>query len=331
MTGVALPSTQFRREREATWRALERLVEKIESGGLRSLSPQDLQRLPLLYRATLSSLSVARAISLDRNGLDYLEALSARAYVAVYGARRGFFATAKDFFARRLPRTIRRTWRAVTVAAAATVLGAVVAGVLVARDADRYYDFIDESMAQGRDPAASTESLRAALYSPAEEAGHLTAFASFLFTHNAQIGLLAFGLGFVAGAPTLLLLIVNGLTLGAFAALYGSRSLSVELWAWLLPHGIPEIFAVVLCGAAGFVVAHAMLFPGRRTRLQSLAARGRDAGVLVVGAVCLLFLAGLVEGIFRQAVNDVSVRYVVATAMAAGLTAYVGFAGRSER
>ena len=79
-----MKSVGFRREREGTWAELETLVQRVERGGIADLSPADVSRLPVLYRATLSSLSVARAISLDANLLAYLESLGARAYVAIY-------------------------------------------------------------------------------------------------------------------------------------------------------------------------------------------------------------------------------------------------------
>ena len=84
---LELRSAEFRREREQTWRELEALVERAEKNGVASLDAASLARLPTLYRATLSGLSVARAISLDANLLSYLEALSARAYLSVYGVR----------------------------------------------------------------------------------------------------------------------------------------------------------------------------------------------------------------------------------------------------
>ena len=89
MSAPRLKSTEFRKEREASWRELERLVDRCERKGIRSLEAAELARLPVLYRATVSSLSVARAISLDRNLVEYLEALSTRAYSSVYGVRRG--------------------------------------------------------------------------------------------------------------------------------------------------------------------------------------------------------------------------------------------------
>ena len=74
-----LRSTRFRKERERHWRELARLVDKVERGGVAQLTSGEVARLPGLYRQTLSALSAARAISLDRNLLDFLGSLAARA------------------------------------------------------------------------------------------------------------------------------------------------------------------------------------------------------------------------------------------------------------
>ena len=54
-----------------------------------ALSEEELLSLPLLYRSALSSLSVARATSLDNALVAYLESLCLRGYFYLYGARRG--------------------------------------------------------------------------------------------------------------------------------------------------------------------------------------------------------------------------------------------------
>jgi len=86
--GADLRSYQFRREREAVWQEFEALVTRFEARGIRALNSKELARLPVLYRAVLSSLSVARSISLDRNVLAYLENLASRGYFSVYSPRR---------------------------------------------------------------------------------------------------------------------------------------------------------------------------------------------------------------------------------------------------
>ena len=86
-TELVLKSSEFRKGREASWRELEDLVGRVERRGVRALSLAELLRLPILYRAALSSLSVARTIALDRNLLLYLESVALRSFLAVYGPR----------------------------------------------------------------------------------------------------------------------------------------------------------------------------------------------------------------------------------------------------
>src|SRR5580704_15509399 len=97
---LTLKSQRFRAEREADWLRLERLLQDLEAGHRKKLSDDDVIALPVLYRATLSSLSMARSISLDRNLVDYLESLSTRAYFFVYGARTTLGEQVAAFFLR---------------------------------------------------------------------------------------------------------------------------------------------------------------------------------------------------------------------------------------
>jgi uncharacterized membrane protein SpoIIM required for sporulation len=325
---IVLKSAAFRAEREASWRELEGLVARVERRGVRALSARELARLPGLYRAAVSSLSVARAISLDRNVLEYLESLCARAYLVVYGTRRHLGEALGDFALRRFPAAVRAHGGHVALAALALVL----AGFALTRaDAERFYAFVSPLVAQGRGPTSTTEALRDALYARKDAAEMLTTFAMFLFSHNARIGIMAFAVGFAGGVPSALLVFSNGLVLGAFAAVYHGRGLSLELWAWLLPHGVTELLAVVLCGAGGLALGQALVFPGADERLRSLAVRGREAAVLAIGAVGLFFVAGIVEGVFRQLVHAVPVRYAVAAAFTLLWALYFARAGRARR
>lgn len=327
----ALRSAAFRTEREASWRELEALVGRMERRGPAGLEAPDLTRLPGLYRAALSSLSVARAISLDRNVVDYLESLCARAHLAVHASHRPLGEALAEFVRIRFPRAVRAHARHLAVAWVLVLAGAAAGFALTRADPERFYAFVDPAYAQGRGPASSTDALREVLYTPREAARMLQTFAMFLFSNNARVGLLCFALGFAGGVPAALLLFSNGLVLGAFAALYGGRGLGVDFWAWLLPHGVTELTAVALCGAAGLAIGQALVFPGQEQRLAGLARRGREAGVVALGAVGLFFVAALIEGLFRQLVHAVPVRYAVALGSALLLYGYLLLAGRRER
>lgn len=316
-----LKSQRFRQEREADWRRLERLMDRVEKGSAAALTDDEILAIPVLYRSTLSALSVARATSLDRGLIAYLETLSSRAYFFVYGARGSLRANLAEFFAGGWPAAVRGLWRETLVSALLMTLGALAAAWLVGQEADWYYAFMPPEMSGGRDPAASTAALKATLAGKAESDG-LSAFATFLFTHNAQIALLAFALGFAFCVPTALLVLYNGAVLGAFLTLFISRGLGVEAGGWLLIHGVTELFAVILAGAAGLKIGWAMAFPGEQRRLDAATSAGRQAATVMAGVVVMLFVAGLLEGFGRQLIADTAARYGVALVSAVIWGAY---------
>ena len=331
MREYALRSSQFRAEREATWRELEALLERSDSQGIATLDAAEILRLAVLYRHAVGSLATARAISLDRNVIDYLDALVARAHLRVYGFHQGPAAAVSEFVGRTFPRAVRRFWP--QCAACLAILIASIAGgaTLVSRDVDRYYDIVSPAEAEGRTPAATTEELRRVLYrTSGGEAFELQAFAAFLFTHNAQVGLLCAASGIAAGAPVPYLIATSGLELGAMDALYRSRGLGVEFWAWILPHGITEMLALVLCAGAGLAIGTAIVFPGERSRRAAVAETGRAASDLVLGACAMFLVAGLIEGIFRQSVQAPGIRWAVAAATALSWIGYFSLAGRGH-
>jgi len=322
MAELELKSARFRREREGDWGRLERLLQRLEREPASKLSDDDLLAIPVLYRATLSALSVARETSLDRSLLDYLESLSTRAYFLVYGTRPSLRDRLTSFFAKDWPKAARALWRETVLSATLVLLGAGAAAWLFATDNDWYFAFVPGQYAGGRDPTATTAALRAVLYQHGSQ-NALQLFAAFLFTHNAQIAVLAFALGFAFGVPTALLLFTNGCIMGAMMALYAAHGLLFPLGGWLLIHGVTELFATILAGAAGFRIGWSLAFPGERTRPEAAAAAGRQASTLMAGVLIMLMVAALLEGIGRQVITNDIARYGVAAASGIGWLVYL--------
>jgi uncharacterized membrane protein SpoIIM required for sporulation len=313
--GLVLKSSRFRAEREADWRRLETLLERAEKRSARALSDDDLLAMPVLYRAALSSLSVARATSLDQGLIDYLESLCARAYFFVYGTRATVFKRLGRFFSHDWPAAARGAWRETLICAALMLIGVAIAYVFTRQDPTWFNAFVPGGLAQGRGPEASTQALRATLFGVHKTQG-LAFFAAFLFNHNAGIALLCFALGFAFGLPTALLEVTNGCTLGAFLAVFVSHGLGYEAGGWLLIHGVTELSATILAGAAGMKIGWSIAFPGDKTRLDAAAAEGRKAATLMAGVLVMLICAGLLEGFGRQLIQQTEVRYMIAAGSA---------------
>ena len=308
-----LRSAEFRKSRESAWRTLEDLIARVESRGITQLSADELQQLPLLYRAAASSLSVARSIALDRNLVLYLENLVLRAFFVVYGPRIGIQEALGNFLRRSFPVAVRGALWHIALASMAIIAGVVAGFALVESSEDWFSALVSTTMAGGRGPASTAAQLRdEEIFGPWPGfVPSFVVFANALFRHNATIGIMIFGLGIAGGVPTLLLLGYQGLMIGAFLALHYDRGLLVDFIGWISIHGVTEIGALILTGAGGLVIAEKVLFPGRYGRLDNLTRNGTAAAALAGGAVLMLFVAGLIEGGLRQLVSDTSARLAI--------------------
>jgi len=104
---ITLKSKRFREERQEVWKEMEQMLKRIESRSVRNLTDEEIIKLPRLYRSTLSSLSVARATSLDQSVVSYLESLSTRAYYVIYGNQQRLRDRIYNFFTRDFGRSGR--------------------------------------------------------------------------------------------------------------------------------------------------------------------------------------------------------------------------------
>ncbi len=212
----------------------------------------------------------------------------------------------------------------ILIAVVATAVGVAAGIMLVHADTDWFSAFVGSDYSNGRGPSSTAAQLRdEEIFAPWPGfAKSFVVFANSLFRHNAIIALTAFGLGFLAGVPTLLLLLYNGIVMGAFIEIHARRGLLVDFLAWLSIHGVTEMGAVILAGAGGLVLADKILFPGRYARLDNLARHGREAAQLGGGAVLMLFVAGLIEGGFRQLIGNTEGRFAFAAVTAVLWLAY---------
>ena len=156
-------------------------------------------------------------------------------------------------------------------------------------------------------------------------------FANFLFTAQHRRRHLSSALGVAGGVPTFVLLIYQGLIFGAFVALHYDRGLFWDFIGWVSIHGVTEFGAIILCGAGGLAIAKNVLVPGQYSRLDNLAWRGREAASLVGGAVLMVFIAGMIEGGFRQLIASTAGRFAFAATTGVLWFGYFAFVGRETR
>lgn len=319
---------RFLAERKAAWEELEDLLGRAERAGIRSLGIDGAKRFGKLYRSVSSDLIRARTELVDVAVVDYLNDLVARSYAQIHAGQGRRGEKVLGFFLREYPRLVRAEWKAIALAAALLLGGGGLGAAMIAVDADALGVLIPEQH-QAWTPE---ERIARDQQQGPHTADAAAQFSNFLFTHNIQVSFLVFALGVTFGVGTASVLFYNGVPLGALAMQYHQAGEDLFFWAWILPHGIPELTSIFIAGGAGLIIGRGLLMPGRRRRRDALVREARRAARLVVGTMPVLIVAGLIEGTISQ-IHEPTIPYVAKLAFAAlvgiGLYAWLALAGKS--
>lgn len=249
----------------------------------------------------------------------YLDAVVGRAYVSIHSPAPVRWGGAMRWATHGFPESARAHRRFLFAAGGIFALGFLLAFVLVLADAEAFDHLVPSSIASfyGERPDDLRESRFGTVGS-----SDAARFSSELMVNNIRVTLQAFALGLTLGIGTAAVLFNNGVVLGALAANFVRWKLSVPFWALILPHGVVEMFSMVLGGAGGLMLAEAVIRPGRATRGQALRTRGREALKLSGMALPLLVFAGLVEAYVTPldwVPDELKLLFALSTAVALGL------------
>jgi uncharacterized membrane protein SpoIIM required for sporulation len=312
---------EFVDARRPKWVALETLLDQAELKGLKSLELDEARSLSRLYRSTSSDLLWVRSRAGAADVSGYLNDLVGRAYALTYPGKRARWSDVKAFLLHGFPNVMRAEWRAYVASVLVLLAGFGFGWVGMWFDPEAAPYLVPEQHLKVDPKERATEEADKAA-SVQEQA----AFSSFLFTHNIQVAFLAFALGITAGIGTAIMLFGNGVLLGALAWVYAAKGMAGWFWAWILPHGIPEISAICIAGAAGFVIARGLVAPKGLSRRQAVRKEAVTAVKLLLGTLALFVLAGCIEGTISQIHPprlSVGFKITFALAIGSGVYAYL--------
>ena len=304
------------------WDELDGLVRRAGRWS-HSLTAAERERLDELYRRTTVHLARATSRTTDTQLIAYLNSLTAAAHSVIYlPPRESILRRVGRFAVEGFGRAIARSWRQQLLSAVLVVGGAIIG--YAAAMSDPLVANALWSSEDSRQPGSTPEQLLSVLRHGREEAGgEKFAFASFLFQHNLKVAVLAMATGVLAAVPTVFLMILNGMLLGVFAAIHYQAGIEAEMWAWILPHGVTELGAIILCGGVGLMLGQAIVQPGAVTRRESLRRVGAEAARVCAGAAGMLVLAAIVESYVRQSYWSTAARLSFAAATAVFWVAYI--------
>lgn len=302
----------FVRARRAGWERLEVLAARAESG---KLPLPDVRELDRLYRRAAGDLAFARGAFHGSDAEVHLTQVTARAYGALYRPRGAGVARAWRVLWVDAPAAIRGHLPALALSTALLVGGAAAGALAITLEPASAELLVPE---QVREAVAAkrmwTEHL---LQVPPGVSG------SAIAHNNVTVAALAFALGLTAGLGTAVLLVTNGLLLGAVLAHAAQGGMARPLLAFIAAHGPAELSALVLAGQAGFVLAAALIEPGEWPRGAAVAAAGRAAAPVMALAVPVLALVALVESSVSPTSLPIPGKGAVGVALAVALWSFV--------
>lgn len=325
--GASLQAAAMARERREAWAAYTDLVEKGRAGGLDRFSEAEVRAFGRLYRGVTADLARARTYGASPGLLEAVERWAGAGHNLLYRAKGRAAVPLGRWIARELPRAVRRHHRPVLLAAL-LLFGPMLASYAAVRDRPARARAIMPAEMLARAESTARGDINASYIDV--DGAERPVLSSILVTNNVQVSFFAFAGGLLAGAGTVLILVLNGVMLGAGFGLYANNEVLGVILAFVFPHGVMELTAICLAGGAGLGLGSALLVPGRRTRREALRERGRAYLSLVGGAVLLLIVAGLVEGFYSPSGLPAVAKFAFGGATALMLTAYFGFAGRGS-
>jgi len=221
----------------------------------------------------------------------YLNGLAAKVHQRLYANKRQSHGRFGRFWAVELPLVVARHHRTLAFTAIIFLVFTALGALSAAYDdsfvrvilGDNYVNQTIENIRKG-DPMA--------VY---KKEGETLMFLG-ITANNIYVALSTFVFGATLGVGTLVFMFRNALMLGAFQYFfyhYHVLKASV-LTIWI--HGTLEISAIVVAGAAGFVMARGMLFPGTFGRAESFRMAARDGLKIAIGLVPIFVVAGFLEG-----------------------------------
>jgi uncharacterized membrane protein SpoIIM required for sporulation/uncharacterized RDD family membrane protein YckC len=323
-TGAARERHAIVARNAGRWSAFASQLAEAQRTGLRSMSENDVSAFVASYREVATDLARLRTASAgqDTDAMFYVSRLVGAGHNLIYRQRRLSTQNAARYLLVTVPREVRRSWRPILLAAF-LFFGSMAATTIVVLQ--------HPSVAEDLLPPGMLD--RVAEGEARERAGHheyikvkdfeRPLMASAIIANNVQVTLMVWAAGITAGILTILMLLTNGVSIGAVIGLYANHGILRQLALFVIPHSVLELSAISIAAGGGFLIASAIVLPGPYTRREAFVIKGRRAIRLLAATTMMLMVAGTIEGLLSPRVDVPDwLKFGVASASAALLLYY---------
>ncbi|MEM6524189.1 MAG: stage II sporulation protein M [Bacteroidota bacterium] len=264
------------------WQEYEKLLDNQKT------TPPD--TLAEIFIRITDDLSFSRTQYPKSDTTHYLNNLASKIHLEIYKNKKEDKNRFITFWKYELPLLFRSAHKHLLYAFAIFSLAALIGVVSVANDesfirmilGDTYVNMTLENIENGN-PLA--------VYGRTEQTDM---FFAITF-NNVRVSFMAFAAGVIVSLGTGFILFSNGLMVGAFFTFLAKKGLLLNSLLVVMLHGTLELSAIVIAGAAGFVMGNSILFPGTYRRIDSFREGAKKGLKIVMGLMPVFIMAGFIE------------------------------------
>jgi uncharacterized membrane protein SpoIIM required for sporulation len=285
-------------------------------------------QLPELYRRICHHLSLAQ----ERRYSSYLVArlndLVLRGHQQLYQRRSRFFHQLIQFLVYTFPHQLRQNQAYFWVACALFYGPTAILFALIQLQPELVYSVFDHGAVSNfenmYDPSSDHFGKDRSAQSDMKMFG-------FYIQNNITVGFQTFATGLFLGLGSIFYLVYNGVIFGAVAAHLVNINYHTTFFPFVIAHGSFELTAIVIAGAAGLMLGHAIIAPKQQTRADALKTMGLKSLNLLYGVILMLIIAAFFEAFWSSnAALPLSVKYTVGFLLWLMVIGYFVFAGKSK-
>lgn len=262
-------------------------------------APSDPDEASERFITLMDDLAYAKTFYPKSNVTKWINGLAAGVYQNIYKNKKEKYSRIFTFWKYELPLIIRKHHRTFLFTACIFILFVAIGVFSSVHNPDfvkgvlgeRYVNMTEDNIAKG-DP-----------FGVYKDENPFNMFIRIAF-NNIKVAFITFMGGFTLGFFTLKLLWSNGLMLGCFQYLFFANGLGVQSVLVIWIHGTIEIASIIIAGAAGFILANGVLFPGTFTRLESFKRNAKDAAKVLICLIPFFIAAAFLESYITHLMSE---------------------------
>jgi uncharacterized membrane protein SpoIIM required for sporulation len=277
-----LKETTFIEKNEGDWRKLESLLRAGNTNA---------DELLHLFEKVSGDLAYARTYFPNRSIRIYLNNLTQQVLNKLVKKRDKFSINSiVDFYRKTLPTEIYRSRKAF-IASFLVFAVAIMIGVVSSANVDNFANIVlgDDYVTMTQENINDGDPM--AVYK-GDSQGNMFMRITL---NNIRVSFLCFVLGLLGSFGTIFVLLSNGIMVGTFQYYFYQKGLFATSFLTIWIHGTIEISAIILAGAAGFILGNGLLFPKTFSRNSSLLLSAKRSLRIILALMPLFVIAGFLE------------------------------------